>query len=62
MAECASSVSLGGIAGTRDGCAAIHKYLDRLEKWAVRNLKKFNKVEYKVLCSGGNNPMLGRTY
>ena len=40
-----------------DGSAAIKRNLGRLEKWAGRNLMKFNKGSYKVLSLGTNNPM-----
>ncbi|PKU46197.1 rna-directed dna polymerase from mobile element jockey-like [Limosa lapponica baueri] len=44
-----------GVAGTPDGSAAIQKDLNRLEKWADRNLMKFNKGKHKVLHLGRNN-------
>jgi len=31
-----------GVVDTPDTCAAIHKGMDRLEKWAERNLTEFN--------------------
>jgi len=40
-----------------EGCAAIQKDLDRLEKWASRNFLTFSKGKYKVLHLGRNNPM-----
>lgn len=40
-----------------DGSAAIKRNLGRLEKWAGRNLVKFNKGSCKVLSLGRNNPM-----
>lgn len=44
---------LCGVADKQEGCAAIHWDLDRLEKWADRNLMNLNKVKYKVLQLGG---------
>ena len=41
---------------TPEGCAAIQKDLDRLEKWAGRNLRKTNKGRCKVLHLGRGNP------
>ncbi|GAB0181729.1 mitochondrial enolase superfamily member 1 [Grus japonensis] len=42
---------------TPEGCAAIQRDLNRLEKWINRNLMKFNKGESKILQLGRNNPM-----
>jgi len=52
------------VADLPEGPAAIQKDLSRLEKWADRNLMKFDK-KYRVLHLGINNPrhkyMLGCT-
>ncbi|KAK4831080.1 hypothetical protein QYF61_015278 [Mycteria americana] len=40
-----------------EGHAAIQRDLNRLEKWADRNLVKFNKGKFKVLHLRRNNPM-----
>lgn len=39
-----------------DGCAAIQRDLDRLEKEADRNLLKLNKGKGKLLPLRKNNP------
>ncbi|PKU43321.1 rna-directed dna polymerase from mobile element jockey-like [Limosa lapponica baueri] len=61
-AECSLSkfadyAKLGGVIDTPQDCAVIQKDLDKLEKWADRNLMQFNKGKCNVLQPGGNNPM-----
>ncbi|PKU31221.1 rna-directed dna polymerase from mobile element jockey-like [Limosa lapponica baueri] len=52
----ADETKLGGEADTPEGCAAIQRDFNRLEKWADENLLKFNK-KCKVLHLVRNNPM-----
>jgi len=40
-----------------EGHAAIQRDLNRLEKWADRNLMQLKKDKSKVLHLGRNNPM-----
>ena len=65
LGKFADSTKLGGVADAPEGHAAIQRDLDRLEKWADRNLMQYNKGKYKVLHLGRNNPrhqyMLGAT-
>jgi len=53
----ADDTKLGGVADRPEGCAAIRRDLDRLEKWPDTNLMKFNKGKYKVLHKGRKNTM-----
>ncbi|KAK4830155.1 hypothetical protein QYF61_008666 [Mycteria americana] len=46
----------GGVAGTPQGWSTIKRDLDRLEKWADRNLVEFSKGRCQVLPLGRNNP------
>ncbi|KAK4823609.1 hypothetical protein QYF61_004212 [Mycteria americana] len=39
----AVNIKLGGMVDTPDSCTEIQRDLNRLEKWADRNLMKFNK-------------------
>ena len=60
-AECTLSkfgdyTKVGGMADIPEGHAAIQRDLNRLKKWANRNLKKFNKGKCKLLNRGRNNP------
>ena len=56
LSKFADDTRLGGVADMPEDCAAIQSDLDRLEKWADRNLMKFNKEKCKALHLGRNNP------
>lgn len=45
--------NLGRTVGTLEDRAAIYRDLDKLQKWAVGNLKKFNKCKSKILSWEG---------
>lgn len=49
LSKLADDTKLGGVAGRPDGCTDIQKDLDRLKKWAEKNLMEFNKGKSKVL-------------
>ncbi|KAK4828470.1 hypothetical protein QYF61_026695 [Mycteria americana] len=55
LRDFADDTKLGRVVDGPDGCAAFQRDLNRLEKWAAKNLMKFNKEMYKVLPLGRNN-------
>lgn len=52
----ANDTKLAEVAHTPEGCGAIQRDLDRVEKWADGNLKKFNKRQCKFLHLRRNKP------
>jgi len=47
LSKVAEDIKLGGVADTPEGSAAIQRDLNRLEKWAGRNLGKFSEWKCK---------------
>lgn len=56
LSQSADDTEVGTVADTPEGCAAVQRDLSRLERYAGRNLMKFNK-KFKVFFLGRNNPM-----
>lgn len=52
LSKVADNTKLEGAADVLDGCAATQRDPDMLEKWATRNLMKFNKGKCQVQCLG----------
>jgi len=56
LSKFAGDTKLGRVADMPEGHAAIPRDINRLEKWADRNLMNFNQEQCKVLHVEKNNP------
>ena len=52
----ADDTKLSGVVDKAEGRVAIQRHLDKLERWDLVNLIRFNKANWKVLHLGQGNP------
>jgi len=56
LIKIANDTKLSGAVNTPEGQDGIQSDLEKLEKWALVNLMRFNTAKCKVLHMGGDNP------
>lgn len=56
LRKSADDIKMGGVADKPEGCTAMQRGLNRLEKWVDRRLMNLNKEKRKFLHLGRNNP------